>query len=261
MPSQTAPSRPVRPAIGLGLPKPRRSVWNGVLAFLVHLGILALVIRVAPLRNLDYQKNQGAPGNRPGGGGGGGGSVRMVSLPAMSKAAVPAPVVPPPQPQVPVVSPITPPVVEPVPTTPAPDTIPARSDPGAASGSGTGAGTGTGSGTGTGTGSGTGSGNGSGNGAGTGPGGGEGGKARPPEPRQLILPPPEIPKALRGVTISVTFMVGPEGRVEDIRLAPEPQDRGFARKLEEVMRNYRFRPARGPDGQPVAGTITVELTF
>ena len=56
-------------------------------------------------------------------------------------------------------------------------------------------------------------------------------------------------------------MVGPEGRVEDIRLSPEPQDRGFARKLEDVMRNYRFRPARGPDGLPVAGTITVELTF
>ena len=42
---------------------------------------------------------------------------------------------------------------------------------------------------------------------------------------------------------------------------PEPEDRGFARKLEEVMRNYRFRPARGPDGLPVAGTITVDLTF
>ena len=230
-----------------------------MLAFLIHLGILALVVRVAPLRNLDYQKNEGTPGRRAGGGGGGGGSVRMVSLPPLAKAAAQPPVVPLPPPQVPVVPLVVPPVAEPV-QAPLPDTLPAR-DPGAASGSGTGAGTGTGSGNGTGTGAGSGSGDGSGNGAGKGPGGGEGGKARPPEPRQLILPPAEIPKALRGVTISVTFMVGPEGRVEDIRLAPEPEDRGFARKLEEVMRNYRFRPARGPDGQPVAGTITVELTF
>jgi hypothetical protein len=56
-------------------------------------------------------------------------------------------------------------------------------------------------------------------------------------------------------------MVGPEGRVEEVRLAPEPDDHGFAKKLEEVMKNYRFRPARGPDGLPVAGKITVELTF
>ncbi len=66
---------------------------------------------------------------------------------------------------------------------------------------------------------------------------------------------------MRGATIAVTFMVGPEGRVEEVRFSPEPADRGFGKKLEEVMRNYRFRPARGSDGQPVAGTITVELTF
>ncbi len=66
---------------------------------------------------------------------------------------------------------------------------------------------------------------------------------------------------MRGSTVAVTFMVGPEGRVEEIRLSPEPADRGFGKKLEEVMRSYRFRPARGPDGLPVAGTITVELTF
>jgi hypothetical protein len=56
-------------------------------------------------------------------------------------------------------------------------------------------------------------------------------------------------------------MVGPEGRVEAVRFAPEPDDRGFAKKLEEVMRNYRFRPARGPDGTVVAGTVIVQLTF
>ena len=260
MPSQTEKLRLLRrPPIGLGLPSDRRSGWNAFLALLIHVGILALLIKVAPLRHLDYQPNEGAPGSPAGGGGGGGGAIRLVALPALARAAVPPAVVPPPPP-VPIVEPVIRPVEAPAPT-PLPDTLPVRPDPGTVSGSGTGAGAGTGSGKGTGSGSGSGSGDGSGTGSGKGPGGGEGGLARPPEPRQLILPPPEIPKALRGVTISVTFMVGPEGRVEDIRLSPEPQDRGFARKLEDVMRNYRFRPARGPDGLPVAGTITVELTF
>ena len=246
-----------RVPIGLGLPKPGRSGWNAMLALLIHVGILALLIRVVPLRHLDYQLNEGTPGNQAGGGGGGGGAIRMVALPAPARPTMPPVVVPPPPP-VPIVPSVAEVVENPLPT-PVPDTVPTRPDQAAPSGSGTGAGTG--SGTGTGSGSGSGSGKGSGNGFGNGPGGGEGGKARPPEPRQLILPPPEIPKTLRGVTISVTFLVGPEGRVEGVRLSPEPQDRGFARKLEEVMRNYRFRPARGPDGLPVAGTITVELTF
>jgi TonB family protein len=77
----------------------------------------------------------------------------------------------------------------------------------------------------------------------------------------LILPPAEIPSNLRGVTISVTFLVDPQGRVDQVRFSPEPNDRGFAKKLEEVMRSYRFRPARGPDGLPVAGSVAVQLTF
>lgn len=259
MASPTSDARPIRPApIGLGLPKPRRSGWNPALALLVHLGFLALLIRVAPLRHLDYEPSEGAPGRRAGGGGGGGGSVRMVALPALARLPAPPTVVPPPPPVV--VPPVVPSIESPSPS-PVPDTVPPRPDAGPVSGTRTGAGTGAGPGTGPGTGSGKGSGDGSGVGAGKGPGSGEGGKARPPEPRQLILPPADIPKALRGVTIAVTFWVGPEGRVKEIRLSPEPADRGFAKKLEDVMRNYRFRPARGPDGLPIAGTITVELTF
>ena len=245
--------------IGLGVPADRRSPAGGVLAFLLHLAILFLLIRVAPLRNLDYQESVGDRAKTSGGGGGGGG-VRIIALPAPAEAApVRPPVVPPPvPPPVPVPTPVVK-APDPVVVAAPPDTIRPAAPP--VSGSGTGTGSGTGPGSGTGTGSGNGSGDGSGNGSGKGPGGGGGGTARPPEPRQLILPPPEIPKTLRGVTISVTFMVGPEGRVESVRFSPEPEDRGFARKLEDIMRNYRFRPARGPDGLPVAGTIRVDLTF
>jgi len=56
-------------------------------------------------------------------------------------------------------------------------------------------------------------------------------------------------------------MVGRDGRVVEVSFDPEPDDRGFAKKLKEVMRSYRFRPARGPDGLPTAGSTVVTLTF
>jgi TonB family protein len=59
----------------------------------------------------------------------------------------------------------------------------------------------------------------------------------------------------------VTFWVAVTGRVERVEIAPEIEDRGFARRFLEVMRNYRFHPARSPDGAPVAGTTTVLVTF
>mgnify|MGYP001373336451 CR=1 FL=1 len=66
---------------------------------------------------------------------------------------------------------------------------------------------------------------------------------------------------MRGVTVEVTFLVGPEGRVEGVELAPEPDDRGFAKKLEQVLRDYRFRPARDSAGRVIAGRFVVALTF
>jgi TonB family protein len=66
---------------------------------------------------------------------------------------------------------------------------------------------------------------------------------------------------MRGRTIAVTFWVATDGRVERVALEPEIEDKGFAKKLAEVMRNYRFRPARAPDGQIIPGTTTVSVTF
>jgi TonB family protein len=77
----------------------------------------------------------------------------------------------------------------------------------------------------------------------------------------VILPPLDYPRSLRGRTIAVTFWVGTDGRVERVALDPEIEDRGFAKKFAEVMRNYRFRPARSADGVAIAGTTTVSVTF
>lgn len=265
VPPPPRPARSPGAPIGLGVPRSRTGRGSALLAFLLHVGLIALILRVAPLRNLDYQESMGAGGStEAGGGGGGGGAIRIVALPGLAARpeAAPVPQVPPPPPPPAVVEPVPLPAPEPVTLPPPPpDSIPAAGGS-KASGQGTGSGTGSGSGTGTGTGSGSGSGNGSGTGSGNGPGSGGGtGGARPPAPRQLILPPAEIPKAMRGLTLEVTFLIGPEGRVDDVLIDPEPADRGFARKLEDVLRDYRFRPARDSTGTPVAGRFRVALTF
>lgn len=193
---------------------------------------------------------------RPGGGGGGDAGMRyLVALPARPAAALapvpPAPpTVPPPQPSV---------VETPVPEAPlpspvaVPDSLTAAGSPGG--GSGPGAGGGSGGGVGSGTGTGTGAGSGPGSGA-----GGRGGEASPPEPRQMIIPP-EFPASVRGLEVTVTFEVAADGRVRRVSFDPDVPDRGYARRLEAVMREYRFRPARDVVGQAVAGVARVVLRF
>lgn len=245
------------------LPKPRRSAWGGVVSVLLHLVIVVLIVfvRWRDVLSWDEVTDMGDPGRKKGGGGGGG-SVQQVALPALPRpaAAQVAAVVPPPPPVVPVpeqvvVPPQPPPPPEPVVAVVAPPD--STTTPSAGQG-----GPGTGGGKGTGTGPGQGSGTGPGSGSGSGPGtGGDGGRGYPPEPRQVILPPLDYPRSLRGQTVAVTFWVGTDGRVERVALAPEIEDKGFARKFSDVMKSYRFRPARSPEGTVIAGTTTVTVTF
>jgi len=231
---------------------------------LLHLTVVLLILFVRWRDVLGWEEvtEAGDPSKRKGGGGGGG-SLQVVSLPALTRPAAaevikvppppPPPVVPVPEP---VVLPPPPPTPEPVVAVSAPpDSVP--SSPSAGQG-GPGTGGGKGTGTGTGQGSGTGPGSGSGSGPGT---GGEGGRGFPPEPRQVILPPLDYPRTLRGRTIAVTFWVGTDGRVERVALAPEIEDGGFAKKFADVMKSYRFRPARSAEGKVIAGTTTVTVTF
>jgi len=66
---------------------------------------------------------------------------------------------------------------------------------------------------------------------------------------------------MRGMRIAVTFWVAVDGRVQRVEFDPAVPDRGYARRLAEVMRDYRFRPARDESGRAVPGTTTVTLTF
>ena len=161
---------------------------------------------------------------------------------------------PPPTPA-PVVSAPTPAPIDTQPT-PAVASAPTDGPAGTAPGAGPGAGGGGGGGEGTGLGPGQGPGAGPGNG-----GGGAGGATRPPELRDLAFPFDTPPKELRGASLAVTFWVRVDGRVDRYEVAPEIADRDYARKFDEVIRAFRFTPARAPDGTTVAGTTTVTFTL
>lgn len=61
--------------------------------------------------------------------------------------------------------------------------------------------------------------------------------------------------------VSVTFWVAVDGRVERVAVSPEFRDNGYSRRFEEVMKSYRFRPARSAEGQAVPGTVTMTMYF
>jgi hypothetical protein len=232
---------------------PRRHPGPGgfVLSLLLH-ALLVVVVLAPWLRDLShFQRAIGASGNT-GGGGGGGSGYRDIALPAFQRPAAPAAATPVPEPQpVALETPaVIQPFVEPVPV-PA-DSLPAVSSSAGAVGGGVGPGSGGGSG------GGTGGGVGPGTGPGTGPGSsGEGGLARPPQIRHLVLSPEGAPKAMQGRTTRVTFYVNAAGVVEQIEVVPQIEDRAYARKFEERMRSYRFRPARDGQGTSVPCTVTI----
>lgn len=237
----------------------RRSPLTAVVSLLLHALVVLLLVRVG----MTVAEERGNPlldflGQQPGGGGGGGtggsGYIALKAPPppppeeAPEEVAAPAvvPEVVPPVEQLPELKPEVP---------PPPD--PAAGAAGGSQGSGGGSGGGAGTGEGSGTGSGVGAGSGGGTGGGTGGGGRPG---SPPENRGMVLPPlDDIPRKLRGLTFEVTFWVDVGGRVTNLLIEPEISDRKYARRFDEVMRGYRFKPARDGDGRIVAGVATIQV--
>jgi hypothetical protein len=264
--SVSAPGPAVLPR--LSLPSGRRHYLGFGLSLAFHAALLALVVFHGDALWKRTQR-PGAPAlflfQGGGGGGGGGNRVAYITLPSPPERApeppTPAPPVEPPPEEIP------PPVEETEVVTlsqPHPvDTLPtvASPDSGAAPGSsGTGPGEGDGGGGGVGGGRGPGVGPGAGEGSGPGRGGG-GGVVRPPELRDLAFPFETPPKELRGASLDVTFWVRVDGRVERYEVRPAIDDRDYARKFDEVIRAFRFTPARAPDGTRIAGTTRVTFTL
>ncbi|MGB6546356.1 MAG: energy transducer TonB [Candidatus Acidiferrales bacterium] len=130
--------------------------------------------------------------------------------------------------------------------------------------SGTGTGSGIGNGNGGGVGSGEGGGVGPGEGGGTGGGvfrAGEGGVGYP---SCLYCPRPsysdEARKAKYQGTVMLQAVITPDGRGIQIQVV-KGLGLGLDEKAIEAVKGWRFKPAVGPDGKPVATLVPIEVTF
>jgi hypothetical protein len=77
----------------------------------------------------------------------------------------------------------------------------------------------------------------------------------------MAFPFDNPPKELRGLSLNVTFWVRNDGKVERYLVEPEIKDRDYAKKFDEVMRAFRFTPARAPDGTSIPGTTRISFTL
>ena len=232
----------------MGLPKGREDwrVGTGV-SLLLHVALIVLLLLPLAVSGELREMAQGAGGPGPAGGGGGGtrgtGALKAELL-RFVRIAPPAA-----QPQPAVVPPVTPPPVPP-PVQPPIETgkLPQPSVTAGTSG-GTGA-DGT-AGTGPGSGGGVGSGIGTGRGSAVGPGTGGGGQANyPPTPIEMFIPPLPVPSSVKGFHLIAEFDVDDKGKVVGMVFGETP-DRGYNRRLADVLRGYRFRPGTQPDGTPI----------
>jgi TonB family protein len=257
--------RPYRPPVGMPLRRDGR--WGAPFSVAVH--VLLILLLITPFF-ASVMAPELFPGGGPGPAGGGGGGTggfggwRPEAITPERLRYMRIAPEPPPEPATEeATEPTTPPPKEetppPQPDPPAAEAAVEETAPAAAPLPGTGGGTGndgtsgTGPGTGGGVGSGVGTGTGSANGPGTG--GGEG-RDYLPTPDFLPLPPEPRPGRVRGRSVAVTFTVNERGDIVSLDFG-STGDRGYDRRFRERLREARFRPAVGPDGQPIPATFPI----
>jgi periplasmic protein TonB len=264
--STAQPTRRRLPAATLPEYRESRRGW-GLLSALLHVLLIALLIMPMATHTGDVvERPQGAGGPGPAGGGGGGRRgtggvehvqyVKVEAAPVATRPVTPPPVPPKPQPKpvIPPPQPVKPPELVPeqpaalkVEATQQVATIDIAAVPGVGGGSGRDGSTGSGPGSGGGVGSGIGTGRGS----GIGPGTGGGTQANyPPTPTELFIPPLPMPDKVRGFHLVAEYDVDSTGKVVDFKFTPT-RDGGYNRRLEEVLKSFKFRPGTTPGGVPV----------
>jgi protein TonB len=276
-PSPLAPGRRQRrlPATGLPTPRDDRRLSSAI-SLALHILVILLVIGPAVTHTgIVIEQPQGAGGLGPAGGGGGGkrgtGGVRervTYVRPAPPPMPAPAAVIPPPapipQPKPPEIKPaeVKPPEPTPPPVEVKPEPKPeATSTEATAPTPGTGGGTGRdgSNGSGPGSGGGVGSGIGTGRGSGTGPGTGGGVQTNyPPLPIELFIPPLPVPGKVHGFHLVAEFDVDETGKVLDFKFT-STGDRGYDKRLDDVLKGTRFRPGTTPEGKPIR--MKAQLTY
>lgn len=219
---------------------------------LIHVLVVALLVWPFASGVGPVAWPQGAGGMGRAGGGGGGAladgrrRAETILYVRVVPVAAPAGVVDKPKPK----PPIAPIVAQP----PKPVPLVAQAvQPAASKSPATGGGSGADntSGAGPGTGGGVGTGVGAGRGSAVGPGTGGGTQANyPPTPIEMFIPPLPVPSGVKGFHLVAEFDIDEQGKVLSLTFTPTP-DRGYNRRLDEVLRSFRFRPGTTPDGRPV----------
>jgi hypothetical protein len=264
------------PATGMPVRRDDRRGW-GLLSFLLH--VLVVVLLLTDFSRLHtgvvIERPQGAGGPGPAGGGGGGHRgtggiqerVRYIKVveappPTPTPVVTTPPVIPKPQ-----VVPPPPTPVKPVEMTAEikadikPAETPKIEAPAPVPGTGGGTGRDGTAGSGPGAGGGYGSGIGTGRGSGIGPGTGGGNQADyPPSPTELFIPPLPMPDRVRGFHLVAEYDVDETGKVVDFKFTPT-RDGGYNRRLEEVLKSFKFRPGTKPDGTPIRMKAQIVYDF
>jgi protein TonB len=256
----------------LALPRAREDRrTSAVLSVALHVLVVMLLITPFAVHHAIVEQPQGAGGDGPAGGGGGGhggtGGVpeehdrlQFIRVAAPPATEIPtSPVVAPPPTPVPPPEPVK---VEPIPEAKIEVAAPAKvPDVAATPGVGGGSGHDGTNGTGPGTGGGVGTGIGTGRGSGIGPGTGGGNQVNyPPQPIEFFLPPLPAPDRVRGFHLVAEFDVDESGRVRAFDFTPT-RDGDYNKRLQEVLRNLRFRAGTRPDGTPIRMKAQIGYDF
>lgn len=260
------------PALGMPDKHRRRRIATAV-SVALHVLLIWLLVRPAPLTNLDPNlkiTEVGGGGAGPAGGGGGGnrgtGGVRFIQIAPPPKPVASPPRVEPVLPPVkPVIEPPKPALPEPIipqVELPKPAVVDTKAEVKVESpilGSGGGTGNDGTRGNGPGTGGGIGSGVGTGRGSGVGPGTGGGpGDNYLPTLIEMPIPPQPVPKSIDGTKVIAKFDIDKTGKILRVDFTPTKDD-GYNRKLNDLFKTFRFRPAVTRDGVPIRATYPLEI--
>ena len=67
---------------------------------------------------------------------------------------------------------------------------------------------------------------------------------------ELFIPPLPLPSSVKGSEVLAEFDVDSTGKVISYHFTPT-RDRGYNKKLDEVLKGFKFRPGTTMQGVPV----------
>ena len=82
----------------------------------------------------------------------------------------------------------------------------------------------------------------------------------PPTPLKLFIPPLPIPDGVRGFRLIAEYDVDETGKVVSFKFTLT-RDVAYNRRLEQMLKGYKFRPGKTPDGTPVRTKAQVVYDF